>query len=140
MNDQRLEEEIRKLRPAPLPSDLKARLAQEPELHGRRPGRKMWLAAAAALVVLATAIAVPSLLHDTPTTQADAAAPLSVIQRETTLLSTRTIDQREHDGRVWELVEEQWQDNTVCVSSATPVRVRSTVIRPEYVWVAAEYQ
>jgi hypothetical protein len=140
MNDQRLEEEIRRLRPAPLPTDLKARLAREPELHGRKPRRHMWLAAAAALVVLAAGIAAPSFFRDTDTSPAVATSPVSVIQRESTLLGTRTVDQRELDGQVWELIEEQWQDDTIAACSATPVRVCSSVIRPAYVWVAAEYQ
>ena len=138
MNDQRLEEEIRRLQPAPLPADLKARLAREPELHERKSRRSMWIAAA--LVVLATGIVAPSLFRDTAPSPAIAAAPVSVIQRESTLLGTRTVDQRELDGQVWELVEEQWRDDTVALCSATPARVRSTVIRPTYVWVAAEYQ
>lgn len=141
MNDQDLEQQIRKLRPGPLPPELRSRLREEPAVNlPRRPRHLGRWAMAAAVVVAAT---VGALVF--PDKQADEVAvednkPFTVIQEEATLIGTRTLERREHDGRLWELVEQQWRDETVAVCSATPVRVRSTVIRPEAVWVPVKFQ
>lgn len=151
MNDQDLEQQIRKLRPGPLPPELRSRLREEPpiDLPSRRRHLGRWAMAAA---VVGAAILGVMIFPDKPSKQVavedgttnelavEDHEAFTVIQQEATLIGTRTLERREHDGRLWELVEQQWRDETVAVCSATPVRVRATVIRPETVWVPVKFQ
>ena len=65
---------------------------------------------------------------------------LTIIEQNSILADSRTIALREHEGRMWELVEQEWHDDTVALCSTSPVRVRSTVIRPVTVWLPVQFQ
>ena len=139
MNDQELEQQIRNLRLGPLPAELRSRLREEPATEFRRPRWKSARWAMAAAVVAAAALTF-LVSPDQPSDEVAVEDPISVIQQEATLIGTRVLETREYEGQRWELVEQQWRDETVAVCSATPVRVRSTVIRPEAVWVPVRFQ
>lgn len=138
MNDEFLEEQLRQLKPGVLPDDLRDRLREEPEVvQPVRGGRRVLLAVAAGLVVTAGAVFVINRSEPEPGV-AEVERPLSVVREDSVLLSSRTVETREHEGQLWELVEQKWRDDLVGVCSATPVKVRSTTIRPELVWVAVQ--
>ena len=143
-DDSFIEDEIRKLRPAALPADLRMRMRNEPALPKPSRLRRILPIAAAAGLAAAACVAIVVSLPDRPGSTADASpAPpdhLTIIEQSSTLADTRTIAIREHQGRMWELVEQEWHDDTVALCSTTPVRVRSTVIRPEIVWVPVNFQ
>lgn len=142
MNDDQLTEQFRKLRPAPLPRDLQERLAAEPEVlatSSRSP--RLWWAAAATIALLAVALTVLLNPHETaPLTEEAEELPISIVSKESTLLGTRTLAQQEHEGQLWELIEEQWRDDTVAICSATTAKVRSSIVRPEVRWVPVVFQ
>lgn len=143
-DDQILEEEIRKLRPAALPADLRTRMANEPALPGPSRFRRVVPMIAAAGLAAAACIAIVINLPDHTEPRVDNSPPppehLSIVEQESTLMDTRSITFREHDGRLWELVEQEWRDDTVALCSTTPVRVRSSVTRPVTVWIPVEFQ
>jgi hypothetical protein len=144
-DDEKLENELRMLKPGPLPEDLKARLAEEPSLAEKPPpGRTIpWMllvAAAAACLVAFVAI----LVNPTPSNSGDlvdsSLPPLSILQKDSMLVSSRPLALREHEGQVWEVSEEEWRDDTVALCSATPVQVRSTENRKKIVYRPVEFQ
>ena len=142
MNDQELERHIRNLRPAPLPDDLKERLRSEPEPVPSRKGfHRRGYAWAMAACLAGAAVAwflVSRGDRDPGAPTVDAPEPISVLKEESTLVSTRTLETREHEGYLWDLVEERWRDEQVAMCSATPVTVRSSKIRPERHWVLVD--
>ena len=144
MNNRDLEQQIRELRPASLPAELRAQLdASEPPVEIGRSRKPLALLAVAAVLIAAATLAV--LLQPNPGTSGVAESTdatdehFSVVQQESTLLSSRTLETRKHNGRLWELVENQWRDETVAMCSATTARIRSTEIRPEVVWQPVEF-
>ena len=134
MNDQDLEQRLRSLAPAPLPAELRERLAEEPAVELPRKNRRMRWAIAAGIIAAAGAglLSWPDSKSDRSLAETDD-APFSVVQQEAVLLSTRTVETREHNGHLWELVENRWREDTVGMCSATEATIRSSEIRPEYV-------
>lgn len=141
MNDDYLAEQIRRLRPTSMPQDLRDRLAGEPAplAPSSRVPRLGWAAAAvlALLAVSLTFLLNPEVESPQATTES---RPISIVSQESTLLGTRTLAQQEHDGQLWELIEENWRDDTVAICSATTAEVRSSILRPEVRWVPVVYQ
>lgn len=140
MNNHDLEAQIRKLQPSALPPELRARLREEPPAEFPRPRRHgvRWAIAAA---VVATATLAGLLV---PNKQPDEVAAgddghFSVIQQEATLVGTRTVETREHDGQLWDLVENRWREEKVGMCTATSATIRSVEIRPEFVWVPVKF-
>lgn len=145
MNDDHLlENEIRKIRPSPLPDDLRKRMASEPTPIKHSPPRRLipWAVAAGLAAAACTAILVnlPRSTDMIAETNPNSSEVLSIVEQETTLMDARTVGFREHNGRMWELVDQEWRDNTVAICSSAPVRVRSTVDRPETVWIPVNFQ
>ena len=144
-DDEKLEHELRMLRPGPLPEDLKTRLSQEPPTSGEpKKGRTVsWsfltIAAAACLVAMIAILMNRSNPGEDQLAHNDA-PHVSVLQSDSTLLNSRPLALREHDGQVWEISEEEWVDDIVALCSATPVRVRSTESRKEIVCRPVEFQ
>ena len=143
-NDPFIENEIRKLRPAALPADLRDRMREEPVVRqSSRLRRVLPLATAGALATAAcVAIVIKLRVRPEPAIHAGSGPPeeLTIIEQNSILADSRTIALHEHHGRMWELVEQEWRDDTVALCSTSPVRVRSTVIRPVIVWRPVEFQ
>lgn len=140
MNDDLLEEALRNLRPAALPADLKARMQAPPPLE---PVTVPWwrsvrgigaatLAAAAALVWALLPLSSPGPTETAPRT-------VRIHQTESTLVAERTIAVEEHDGRVWELVEQEWRDDSIALCSDSPVRVRYSETRVERLCLPVDF-
>ena len=145
MNDDSfLENEIRRLRPGPLPEDLRMRMTSEPTPMKHTPLKRVvpWVVAGALAAAACIAIVLnpPSSTEKIADENTAPPEPLSIVEQESTLLESRTIEIREHNGRMWELVDQEWRDDTVAICSTTSVRVQSTVIRPETVWLPVEFQ
>lgn len=144
-DDEKLENELCMLRPGPLPEDLKERLSQEPSSSNEPEKRSnlfrkfMITAAAACLVAMIVVLMNPTNPGDDQFTHNDA-PHVSILKKDSTLVMTRPLALREHDGQVWEISEEEWLDDTVALCSATPVRVSSIESRKEIVYRPVEFQ
>lgn len=141
MNDQDLENLVRRLKPSSLPEDLRERLAAEPELPATPVTKRMLLivaGVAAAVVVFAGMI-----LLERPEPLADGheeERPVSVVQTDSTLLGSRLLEVKEYDGQLWEISEEEWRDDTLLLYTAGPSSLNSTVIRREIVCAPLQFQ
>jgi hypothetical protein len=56
------------------------------------------------------------------------------------LLAERTLAVEEHDGRVWELVEQEWRDDSIALCSDNPLRVRYSETRVERLCQPVDFQ
>jgi len=132
MNKTSLEDEIRNLRPAPLPPDLLARMARPPSVAiPRRTPNVLRIVFGAGLAV-AAAVAIIASWPAPPVTPA-VPPSLSVCQKRSVLLDTRTLAVLHRDGRTWEVAEQRWRDDNLALCSVVPVRVQSASIRREIV-------
>ncbi|MEM7011816.1 MAG: hypothetical protein AAF585_10065 [Verrucomicrobiota bacterium] len=127
--DDPIEELLHSLKPGPLPDELK-RMKEPKVASPTKPiwRSRTWLAAAAAAMV-----ALPGLAWVLQNAGSDGEKQVSILQMDSELLSSKTLATREHAGQLWNIVEEEWRDETVMLFSMTPVRVRSTEIRREIV-------
>lgn len=149
MKDHDLENLVRSLRPAPLPGDLRTRLSAEP-LRLKKPGNHrrvlVSLAMAAAAIMLMVAIILllrpdrpdrPAKLVSSPE---EPGRPVSVIKKDSTLLSSRVLSIEEYDGELWEISEEEWRDDTLALYSGGPSQLNSTAIRRDVVCTPLKFQ
>lgn len=132
MNDDLLEEALRNLRPAALPVDLMARMqAPPPPLPATVP----WYRNVRVIGVATLAAAAALLGMWVPPSASGPADPaprtVRIHQTESTLLAERTLAVEVQDGRVWELVEQEWRDDSIALCSDSPVRVRYSETRVE---------
>ena len=139
MNDEHLEQQIRSLRPNRLPPDLTERLEAEPIRPLGGTGRVKLFIAAAAVFATAACIAIWFRPVDT-SVGVSVPRAVSILQQDSTLLNSRTLALREHNGQLWEVSEEEWRDDTVAFCSASPAKLRSTVIRRETVCAPVDFQ
>jgi hypothetical protein len=141
MNDDLLEAAIRELRPAALPADLKARMKSPPPPE--RLTVAWWRNArviATGALAAATAL-VWQLVPGSATDPADTAPrTVRIHQKESTLLAERTLAVEEHNGTVWELVEQEWRDDSIALCSGSPVRVRYSETRVERLCQPVNFQ
>ena len=160
-----LEKQILKLKPGALPPDLKERLRDEPPadqplecLPELKPDsirllarKKRWGWSAFAGAAVAACVAFMLVRHDFISAPEDdanrqASAGLrqsdyhSIIRKNQTLLSTKTLATEEIGGQVWEIAEEKWMDNTVATCSTSPVLVSAKEIRREIVFRPVVFQ
>lgn len=142
MNDDNLEKLIRSLKPAPLPADLKTRMRPEPmRPNGFVSRQNITIAAVAAVLIGMVCLAV--FLRSDPPVDVVARvseAPVSVLKKDSTLLSSRILAIEEHEGQLWEVSEEEWRDDTLALCSAGPTKLNSTVIRRELVCSPVKFQ
>jgi hypothetical protein len=66
--------------------------------------------------------------------------PVRVVQKDSTLLSSRLLSIEEYDGELWGVSEEEWRDDTLVLYSGGPSQLSSTVIRREVVCAPLEFQ
>ena len=145
MNDRELENLFRSLKPAPLSEDLRERLGDEPErpqASSKRGAVVVGWSVAAAVAVFGGLVFFPS--SDNPM-ESDPIAdesdrPVSVVQKDSTLLSSRLLSIEEYDGELWEVSEQEWRDDTLVLYSGGPSKLNSTVIRREVVCAPLIFQ
>lgn len=148
MKNDELENLMRSLKPAPLPADLKKRLSPEPMRP--KPAATQWkllLVSAAVVAVGLFSVFIMNLMdspQEAPSSTANtpmpiAETPVSVLKTDSTLLNSRTLEIKEVEGRLWEISEEEWRDDTLALCSAGPVKLNSTVIRREIVCSPLEF-
>ena len=133
-DDLELESMLRELRPQKLPDDLRTRM-QEPPARPSRWKRiivPVSLAAAAAITFLLT-------IQSTSPPADESAAPITIVQQQSSLINSRVTAVIEHNGQTWELIEQEWVDEEVAVCSTTPTRVRLAVTRHELVYQPVTY-
>lgn len=141
MNDDLLEAALRELRPAALPADLKARMQTQPPpgpvtLPWWRDVRVIGASLLAAAATIIGMIVPPSDSHPV----APLPRSVRIHQTESTLLAERTLAVEEHDGRIWELVEQEWRDDSIALCSDSPVRVRYSETRVERLCQPVDFQ
>ena len=127
---------LKQMRIAPMPADLKDRLAEEPRTgRGGLRSRLLWapgLAAAAAVCFLITrSPSEPPLVEDP--------AIVNLLQYDTTLISSETIEITEDAGVFHEVVEREWRDEMSARSSGSPLAADAVVVRRERVRVPIHF-
>jgi len=131
MNDEeRFIAELKKFKEAPIPSDLRERLATPPLVEASNSHR-LWLP------VLGTAVAACFALtwifsSDSPSPQEDQVA-LNILKVDSTLLSSEVVEFKEIDGIMHEVVMETWRDEFFARSSLDPATADSVILRQELV-------
>jgi hypothetical protein len=141
MNDELLEAALRELRPAALPTDLKARMQAQPPpgpvtLPWWRDVRVIGASLLAAAATIVWMVVPPSASHPVDPLPRS----VRIHQTESTLLAERTLAVEEHDGRIWELVEQEWRDDSIALCSDSPVRVRYSETRVERLCQPVDFQ
>jgi hypothetical protein len=135
--DQEIESLLKSLQPAELPPELRRRMQQAPDARAEKVlhfpiHRRLVIALTAAAACGAAWL---SLRGPDPVERPAVEAPaVSVRQTQSTLVATRPISLVEHDGRVWELAEQEWLDEDIALCSTSPVRVRLAETRREVVY------
>ena len=140
MNDDMLEAALRGLRPAALPADLRERMKSPPPseratLPWWRSARVIVTASLAAAAAVAWMLVPPAAGPADPTPRT-----VRIHQTESSLLAERTLAVEEHDGRVWELVEQEWRDDLIALCTDSPVRVRYSETRVERLCQPVDFQ
>lgn len=137
MNPSSFEEEIRSLRPGPVPPDLLARMAEPPPVATPRGGWNVLRVAFGSGLAVAAAVAIMAgwpALPVAPMAPASASSPhLSTSQKSSVLLDTRTLAVLHRDGRTWEVAEQRWRDDQLVLCSVVPVQVQAAEIRREII-------
>ena len=135
-DDDHFIEMLKQMRIAPMPADLKDRLAEEPRT-GRRGLRSpfVWVPALAAAACVCFLIArSPS---GAPTVNDPAV--VNLLQYDSTLLSSETVEITEDDGVFHEIVEREWRDELSARSSGSPLAADAVVVRRERVRVPIHF-
>ena len=138
---QQLEQRLREVRLAPLPADLRTRLADNPSSKTTRRGVPIIWGGAAFACAAALAFLFVRADFVTPKEDTDPEVqPLTIVQKDSTLLNSRPLSIEEHDGQLWELVEEEWRDDTLVMCSTSPLEVRSSTTRRALVLQPISFQ
>ena len=137
--DPSVESALRKLRVAPVPDDLFARLVNaEPKQSGAtrfhvRPALA-WavpLFAVAACWLLVLRLSPPVRPEQGHGVARD--VPVRQLNHEATLLDERVLVVIQREGRVWEIAEEQWMHRTELVRASPAGEITATVFKREFV-------
>jgi hypothetical protein len=134
MNEKLPERSLKQVRPAPLPPELRARLATPPAkvCSIRSHARITLIARLKPLALpLAAAVMIGFALHifsgsDSEPTRT--APPVTLRQHEKTLLHSKRIQLFETEEGCWELVEQQWKEESSIANSHSPVLIRTSEI------------
>jgi hypothetical protein len=122
----------RALRPAPLPGDLRHRLASPPARSRRILPIRFWAPAAG----LAAAIVCLCFLWPE---RKGPSTTVSVQRRDSTLIGSKSLAFVRQDGRWWEIVERRWRDEENLLHSASPLVVVHQAERREIVPVPVQF-
>ena len=122
--------ELKKFKAAPMPSDLRERLAEPPEIETNKI-LKFWLPAVGTAIAACLAL-IWIFSSDSPAGQDDQIA-LNILKVDSTLLASEVVDFEEIDGVMHEVVMETWQDELSAHSSLDPLTADSVVLRYELV-------
>ena len=133
--DEQFIEKLRKMQVVPMPDDLRALLAEEPQPEKKGRGNVVYLAiglAAAACVAL-------MLINRQADEPEEGRGAVNVLRVDSTLLSSRSVEFEEVDGVYHEVVEEEWLDEISARSSASPLEADSVVVRTQRRSVPVEF-
>lgn len=122
---------LKQLKPAPLPVALRARLAQPPAPVVEDVVHHRWRDRLVSLLPIAAALAIGMLLHR-PSTQVDrpkAETAVTLRHHEKILLGSKRVKLFEVDGAYWELLQQQWKEESSVVNTHSPVLIRSSEIK-----------
>lgn len=135
-DDDHFIEMLKQMRIAPMPADLKARLAEEPRTGRRGPRSSLFWAPG-----LAAAACVCFLISRSPSDPPSFEDPsiVNLLQYDTTLISSETIEITEDEGHFHEVVEREWRDELSARSLGSPLAADAVVVRRERVRVPIHF-
>ena len=132
MNEELPDSFLKHLKPAPLPVALQARLAEPPARVARVDGMpRSWRGRVATLLPIAAVLAIGFALHRPSATLVKPMASdsaLTVRQHEKTLLQSKRLQLFEIDGGYWELLQQQWKEESSVATTDSPILIHSSEI------------
>jgi hypothetical protein len=134
-----VESALRKLRVAPVPDDLFARLVgAEPIAMPARPQRSWQRAAWAGLALAAAACCLLVFRQPGPGPGGEGPSvtrhlPVRQMHHEATLLDQRVLAVIQRDGQMWEIAEEQWVHRAELVQASPAGEISATLLKREFV-------
>ena len=137
-----IENRLRRLKPSPMPRDVKEKVSEEIAAFGSDRPRIVSIWSVAASLGIAAAVCLMIVFFPgTPGSPGpdEGEMPVSVLKKESTLLESRPVAILHHEGQTWELTEQKWRDDSVAYCSASPVRVETSEIRLEMVYLPVDF-
>ncbi|MDA7881257.1 hypothetical protein N9A94_03040 [Akkermansiaceae bacterium] len=122
--------ELKKFRAAPMPGDLRERLSESPQIS-KGKAHRLWLPVVGTAIAACLAL-IWALSSDSASPQSEEVA-LNILGIDSTLVSRETVEFKEIDGVMHEIVMETWRDELFARSSLDPATADSVVLRRERV-------
>ena len=131
MNEELSDSFLKQLKPAPLPLALRTRLAQPPAAVVENTIPHSWRERLVSLLPIAAALAIGLLLHrNAGRVEPQEAEPnVTVRHHEKILLQSKRLQLFEVDGGYWELLQQQWKEESTVANTHSPIFIRSSEIK-----------
>lgn len=131
MNEELSDSFLKQLKPAPLPLALRARLAQPPAPVVENTMPHSWRERLVSLLPIAAALAIGLMLHRHAgrVEPQEAEANVTVRHHEKILLQSKRLQLFEVDGGYWELLQQQWKEESTVANTHSPILIRSSEIK-----------
>jgi hypothetical protein len=131
MNEDLSDSFLKQLKPAPLPLALRARLAHPPAPVVENIMSHSWRERLVSLLPIAAALAMGLLLHrHAGRAESQEAEPnVTVRHHEKILLQSKRLQIFEVDGGYWELLQQQWKEESTVANTHSPIFIRSSEIK-----------
>jgi hypothetical protein len=131
MNEELPDSFLKQIKPAPLPVALRARLAQPPLRVVDHAMLLSWKARLTSMLPIAAALAIGMLLHrQSVRVEPQASEPeVTVRHHQKTLLQSKRLQLFEVDGGYWELLQQQWKEESTVANTHSPIFIRSSEIK-----------
>ena len=131
MNEDLSDSFLKQLKPAPLPLALRNRLAQPPAPVVENAMPHSWRERLVSLLPIAAALAMGLLLHRyAGRAESQEAEPnVTVRHHEKILLQSKRLQLFEVDGGYWELLQQQWKEESAVANTHSPISIRSSEIK-----------
>lgn len=131
MNEELSDSFLKQLKPAPLPLALRNRLAQPPAPVVENAMPHSWRERLVSLLPIAAALAMGLLLHRyAGRAESQEAEPnVTVRHHEKILLQSKRLQLFEVDGGYWELLQQQWKEESAVANTHSPISIRSSEIK-----------
>ena len=127
-DDLEMESLLKEMRLQSLPADLQERMAEPP------PRRARWNRVLAPGLLAAAAVWIVMLvLPDRSPESGGAQGPVTVLERQSSLVDKRVVAIIQGEGQAWELSDQEWLDEEIAICSTSSMQVRLTTTRRELV-------
>jgi hypothetical protein len=131
MNEELPDSFLKQIKPAPLPRALRARLTQPPVRVAGNAMPLSWKGRLASMLPIAAALAIGMLLHrKSVRVEPHATEPdVTVRHHQKTLIQSKRLKLFEVDGGYWELLQQQWKEESSVANTHSPILIRSSEIK-----------